>query len=99
MIYYTIIDFNEVDIRIYLPEKVIIRQDRKTNLYITFKLKLTKLFYISPQQNLYPPFLLCDFSFKNENFATFTFVVKDMFNLQSKTSKPKDFITSFSNCY
>ena len=27
--YYTIIDFNEIDIRIYLPEKVII--------YITFK--------------------------------------------------------------
>ena len=43
--------------------------------------------------------LLYDFSFKNENFATFTFVVKDMFNLQSKTSKPKDFLTSVSNCY
>ena len=26
--YYTIIDFNEVDIRIYLPEKVIIHQGR-----------------------------------------------------------------------
>ena len=38
-----------------------------------------------------------DFSFKNENFATFTFVVKDMLNLQSKTSK--DFRTRFSNCY
>ena len=38
--------------------------------------------------------LLYDFSFKNENFATFTFVVNDMFNLQSKTSK--DFLTSFS---
>ena len=38
-----------------------------------------------------------DFSFKNENFATFTFVVQDMFNLQSKTFK--DFLTSFSNCY
>ena len=25
--YYTIIDFNEVDIRIYLPEKVIIHWD------------------------------------------------------------------------
>ena len=41
--------------------------------------------------------LLYDFSFKHENVATFTFVVKDMFNLQSKTSK--DFLTSFSNCY
>ena len=41
--------------------------------------------------------LFYDFSFKNENFATFTFVVKDMFNFQSKTSK--DFLTSFSNCY
>ena len=41
--------------------------------------------------------LLYDFSFKNENFATFTFVVKDMFNLLSKTSK--DFLTSFSNFY
>ena len=38
--------------------------------------------------------LLYDFSFKNENFATFTFVVKDMFNLQTK-----DILTSFSNCY
>ena len=38
--------------------------------------------------------LLYDFSFKNENFATFTFVVKDMFNLQSK-----ECLTSFSNCY
>ena len=38
-----------------------------------------------------------DFSFKNENFATFTFVVKDMLNLPSKTSK--DFLTSFSNFY
>ena len=26
--YYTIIDFNEVDMRIYLPEKVIIHQGR-----------------------------------------------------------------------
>ena len=26
--YYTIIDFNEVDTRIYLPEKVIIHQGR-----------------------------------------------------------------------
>ena len=41
--------------------------------------------------------LLYDFSFKNENFAHFTFVVEDMFNFQSKTSK--DFLTSFSNCY
>ena len=41
--------------------------------------------------------LLYDFLIKNENFATFSFVVKDMFNLQSKT--PKDFLTSFSNCY
>ena len=36
-------------------------------------------------------------SFKNENFATFTFVVKDMFNLLSKTSQ--DFLTRFSNFY
>ena len=41
--------------------------------------------------------LLYDFSFKNENFATYTFVVIDMFNLQSKTSK--DFLKSYSNCY
>ena len=31
------------------------------------------------------------FTFKSENFATFTFVVTDTFNLQSKTSK--DFLT------
>ena len=36
-------------------------------------------------------------SLKNENFATFTFVVIDMFNHLSKTSK--DFPTSFSNFY
>ena len=41
--------------------------------------------------------LLYDFIFKNENFATFTFVVKDMFNLLSKTSK--DFLTSLSNFF
>ena len=41
--------------------------------------------------------LLYDFSFKNEIFATLTFVVKDMFNLLSKTSK--DLLTSFSNFY
>ena len=41
--------------------------------------------------------LLYDFSFKNENFDTFTFAVKDMFSLLSKTSK--DFLTSFSNFY
>ena len=34
---------------------------------------------------------------KNASFATFTIVVKDMFNLQSKTSKV--FLTSFSNYY
>ena len=39
--------------------------------------------------------LLYDFSFKNVDFATFTLVVKDMFNLKSKTSK--DFLTNFSN--
>ena len=32
-----------------------------------------------------------DFTFKNEIFATFTFVVKD--------KKSKDFLTSFSNFY
>ena len=37
--------------------------------------------------------LLYDFLFKNETFATFTFVVKDSFNLQFKTSK--DFLTFF----
>ena len=41
--------------------------------------------------------LLYDFLFKKIIFATVTFVVKDMFNLQSKTSK--DFLTSFGNCY
>ena len=37
------------------------------------------------------------FSFENENFATFTFVVKGVFKLLSKTSK--DFLTNFSNFY
>ena len=35
--YYTIIDFNEVDIRIYRPEKVIIHRGRKAEVNITFK--------------------------------------------------------------
>ena len=35
--YYTIIDFNEVDIRIYLPEKVIFHQGRWAKVNITFK--------------------------------------------------------------
>ena len=37
------------------------------------------------------------FHFRTKQFATFTFVVKDMFNIESKTSK--DFLTSFSNCH
>ena len=36
--------------------------------------------------------MLCDFTFKNENFATFTFDVEDM-----KTSK--DFLKTLSNFY
>ena len=39
-------------------------------------------------------FVIC---YKNENLATFTFVVKDMLSLLSKTSK--DFLTSFSTFY
>ena len=35
--YYIIIDFNEVDIRIYLPEKVIIHRGRQAEVNITFK--------------------------------------------------------------
>ena len=35
--YYTIIDFNEVDIRIYLPEKVIIHRGCQAEVNITFK--------------------------------------------------------------
>ena len=35
--YYTIIDFNEVDIRIYLPEKVIFHRGRLAKVNITFK--------------------------------------------------------------
>ena len=32
-------------------------------------------------------FVIISLFIKNENFATFTFVAKDMFNLRSKTSK------------
>ena len=35
--YYTIIDFNEVDIRIYLPEKVIIHRGRQAEVNITLR--------------------------------------------------------------
>ena len=34
---YTIIDFNEVDIRIYLPEKMIIHRGLAAEVNITFK--------------------------------------------------------------
>ena len=34
---YTIIDFNEVDIRIYLPEKVISHRGRKAEVNITLE--------------------------------------------------------------
>ena len=37
MIHYTMIDFNEVDIRIYLPEKVIIHRGCEAEVNITFK--------------------------------------------------------------
>ena len=37
ILYYTIIDFNEGDIRIYLPEKVIIHRGRQAMVNITFK--------------------------------------------------------------
>ena len=36
-LYYTIIDFNEVDIRIYRPEKIIFIGGCKTEVNITFK--------------------------------------------------------------
>ena len=69
--YYTIIDFNEVDIRIYLPEKVIIHRGHQAEVNITLRadksLCLPKLKSVTV--------LLCAFSFKNENFATFIFVV------------------------
>ena len=35
--HYTIIDFNKVDIRIYLPEKVIVHRGRYAEVNITFK--------------------------------------------------------------
>ena len=37
VLHYTIIDIDEVDIRIYLPEKVIIHRGRKAEGNITFK--------------------------------------------------------------
>ena len=36
-ILYTIIDFNEVDMRMYLPEKVMIQRGRQAEVNITFK--------------------------------------------------------------
>ena len=35
--YYTIIDFNEVDIRIYLPKKVIVQRGHEAEVNIAFK--------------------------------------------------------------
>ena len=80
--YYTIIDFNELDITIYLPKKVIIHQGRSAKVNITFKgrlfLCLAKLKSITV--------LLYNFALKNGTFATFNFGVRDILNLQSKTS-------------
>ena len=83
--YYTIIDFGEIDMRIYLPQKVIIHRGRQAEVKIIFKGSLPKLKSITV--------LLYDFN-EERKFSTFTFVVKVIFNLQSK-----DFLTSFINCY
>ena len=80
------------DMRIYLPKSDYSpRSPASVNyhFWVDKSLCLPKLKSITVS--------LYDFSFKYENFATFTFVVKDMFNLQSKTSKV--FLTSFSNFY
>ena len=83
--YYTIIDFDEVDIRIYLPEKVIIHRGRQAEVNITLRvdksLCLPKLKSINV--------LLYDFSTKNENFLLSLLLLK--------TSK--DFLTSYSSFY
>ena len=52
-IYYTVIDFDEVDMRIYLPRKVIIHRNRLSSCLPNLK-PLTVLLYY--------------FSTKNENF-------------------------------
>ena len=65
--YYTIIDFNKVDTRIYLPLKVTFTE---ALFRVDKSLCLPKLKSITV--------LLYDFSFKNETFATFTLVVKDI---------------------
>ena len=71
--YYTIIDFDEVNIRIYLPEKVILHRGRQAEVNITLRvdksLCLPKLKSINV--------LLYDFSTKNENFLL-SLVVKDI---------------------
>ena len=61
MQYYTIIDFNEVVIRIYLPEKVI------------SVFRVDKFLWLPKLKSIIV--LLYDFSFKNENCSTFTFVI------------------------
>ena len=63
--YYTIIDFKEVDIKIYLPEKVIIHRGR---LRVDKSLCLPKLKSINV--------LLYDFSTMNENFLLSLLLLK-----------------------
>ena len=77
-----------VDIRIYLPEKVIIHRDRQADVNITFKVDKSLCLPKLKSMNV----LLYDFSTKNENVLLSLLLFK-----ASKTSK--DFLTSFSNFF
>ena len=82
---YTIIDFIEVGMRIYLLEKVIFpKAPRPRQISL---LRVDKSFYLLKSKSI--TILLYDFSTANQNFFTFTFVVEVMFN--------EDFLTSFNN--
>ena len=86
--YYTIIDFNEVDVRIYLPKKVIFTEVTKPRW---------KSFIMVDKSSCLPKLksitvLLYDFLTMNKN------VLLSRFCCWSHV-QPKDFLTNFSNCY
>ena len=77
------------DLQMYLPEKVIIpwaARPRWVSRRVDTSLRLPKVKSITV--------LFYDFSTKNKNKSTFTFVVEVMLYL-----KRKDFLTNFIHCY
>ena len=86
MQYYTIIDFNEVDIRIYLPEKVIFTEAARPRLISL--LRVDKSLYLPKLKSI--TVLLYDFS---------NIYVKFYFHFCKKNCIAKVILTTFNNCF